>query len=203
MHSGLAVDRALAKAELVVAADGGAVAALNLGYVPAFVVGDLDSLSRAAVLDLQQRGSKIVQAPVEKDETDTELAIELARQQGATHITLLAALGGARFDHTFANLLLLAGYPDTPIDIADGNARGWLVRGPGEATIEGKQGDLLSLFPLLASARGVRTENLYYPLHGETLHFGRPRGISNVLLSEQASVGLDDGLLLLIHLSIP
>jgi thiamine pyrophosphokinase len=116
---------------------------------------------------------------------------------------LLGALGGARFDHTFANLLLLASYPDTPIDIADGNARGWLLRGPARTPIEGRQGDLLSLFPLLASASGVHTENLYYPLRGETLRFGRPRGISNVLLGEQASVGLDEGLLLLIHLSIP
>lgn len=203
VHSGSAVKQALARARMVVAADSGAMAALDLGYVPNVVVGDLDSLPRAALEDLQRRGSRIVQAPVEKDETDTELAIDLALKQGATHITLLGALGGERFDHTIANVLLLAGYPDTPIDIADGNARGWLLRGPGAALIEGKQGDLLSLFPLLASAAGVRTENLYYPLHGETLRFGRPRGISNILLGEHARVALDEGLLLVIHLSIP
>lgn len=203
VQGGSAVERALARAELVIAADSGAMTALELEYVPAFVVGDLDSLSQAAIADLKRRGSKIAQAPAEKDETDTELAIELALKQGATSITLLGALGGDRFDHTIANFLLLAGYPDTPIEIADGNARGWLLRGPGETSIEGKQGDMLSLFPLMASARGVRTENLYYPLRGETLRFGRPRGISNVLLSEQARVVLDEGLLLVIHLSVP
>ncbi len=202
VQGGSAVEQALARAEVVIAADGGATTALELGYVPAFVVGDLDSLSQAALVDLEQRGSKIVQAPVEKNETDTELAIELALKQGATGITLLGALGGERFDHTIANILLLAGYPDTPIDIADGNARAWLLRGPGETSIEGKQGDTLSLFPLMNSAEGVRTENLYYPLRGETLRFGRPRGISNILLGEQARVGLDEGLLLIVHLSV-
>src|SRR5579883_43638 len=202
VQRGSAVERALAKAEMVIAADSGAMAALELGYVPAFVVGDFDSLSQTAFADLERRGSRIVRAPTEKNETDTELAVELALTQGATHITLLGALGGERFDHTLANLLLLAGYPDRPIDIVDGNACGWLLRGPGEALIEGKRGDLLSLFPLTASAEGVRTENLYYPLRGETLRFGRPRGISNVLLGKRARVALDEGLLLVIHLAI-
>jgi thiamine pyrophosphokinase len=201
VQAGSAVEQALAKAEMVIAADSGAMAALELGYVPAFVVGDCDSLSQAALADLERRGSSIVQAPTEKDETDTELAIELALKQGATHITLLGALGGERFDHTLANILLLAGYPDRPIDIVDGNVRGWLLHGPGETLIEGKRGDLLSLFPLTASAEGVRTENLYYPLHGEPLRFGRPRGISNVLLGERARVALDEGLLLVFHLA--
>jgi thiamine pyrophosphokinase len=202
LQSGSAVAQALAESEMVVAADGGALAALERGCVPAFVVGDGDSLPPATLTDLRQRGSRIVLAPVEKDETDTELAIELALQQGATRITILGALGGERFDHTIANLLLLTSYPGMRIEIADGNARSWLLCGPGTALIEGKQGDLLSLFPLMASARGVRTEHLFYPLHGETLHFGRPRGISNVLLGKQASVALDEGLLLIVHLSI-
>jgi len=202
LQKGCAVAQALAESELVVAADSGALAAIEQGYVPAFIVGDGDSLPPATLADLQGQGSRIVPAPIEKDETDTELAIELALQQGATRITVLGALGGERFDHSIANLLLLTSYPDTHIEIADGNARGWLLRGPGTALIEGKQGDLLSLFPLMASARGVHTTQLFYPLQGETLHFGRPRGISNVLLGTQASVALDEGLLLIVHLSI-
>jgi thiamine pyrophosphokinase len=202
VQSGSAVTQALIESKMVIAADGGALAALERGFVPAFVVGDGDSLPLATLTDLQRRGSRIVPAQVEKDETDTELAIELALQQGATRITVLGALGGERFDHTIANLLLLTSYPGTQIEIADGNARGWLLRGPDIALIEGKQGDLLSLFPLMASAKGVRSEHLFYPLHGETLYFGRPRGISNVLLGTQATVALDEGLLLIVHLSI-
>lgn len=198
IQPGSAVERALTEGGLVIAADSGASAALELGYEPAFVVGDLDSLSQTARTQLEALGCTIVRAPVEKDETDTELAIEKALELGANRITLLGALGGSRFEHTIANILLLADYT-TPIEIVDGNTRGWLLRGPGEALIQGKEGDLLSLFPLTASAEGVRCENLYYPLRGETLRFGRPRGISNVLQGQQARVALTQGLLLIIH----
>jgi thiamine pyrophosphokinase len=51
-------------------------------------------------------------------------------------------------------------------------------------------------------ARGIRTQHLYYPLQGETLHFGKPRGISNVLTEEQAEVSLEQGLLLVIHTEV-
>lgn len=202
VREGSAVKKALAESELVIAADSGASTALALGYTPAFVVGDLNSLSPEAREELERLGSQIVQAQVEKDETDTELAIEVALQQGASRITLLGALGGERFEHTIANILLLAGFATTPIDLVDGNTRGWLLCGPGEALIEGNSGDLLSLFPLMTAAQGVWTEHLYYPLRGETLRFGRPRGISNVLLEEQASVSLSQGLLLIVHTAV-
>ena len=199
VQDGPAVAEALAAGELIIAADSGAQTALERGYIPAFVVGDLDSLSREVLADLQARGSQVMPAPVEKNETDTELAIELALRQGATRISLLGGLGGERFEHTFANLLLLAAYDDTLLEIVDGPSRGWLLRGPGQTQIAGHPGDLLSLFPLMASAEGVSTEELYYPLRNETLQFGRPRGISNVLLSESATVSLEKGMLLVIH----
>jgi thiamine pyrophosphokinase len=202
IQAGSAVQTALAEGELVIAADSAAASALALGYVPAFVVGDFDSLEPTTRTKLEHLGAHFADAPVEKDETDTELALELALAQGATRITLLGALGGARFEHSIANLLLLAGFPSVDLELVDGNSRSWLLAGPGETEISGKEGDLLSLFPLMASATGVRTEHLYYSLHNETLHFGRPRGISNVLLGSQAKVALSEGLLLIVHTAI-
>jgi thiamine pyrophosphokinase len=202
VREGSAVTKALEVGELVIAADSGAESALALGKVPAFVVGDFDSLDDKTLMELERLGCQSLQAPVEKDETDTELAIDVALAQGASRIILLGALGGARFEHTIANILLLAAFETIPIEIVDGNARGWLLRGPGEATIEGRAGDLLSLFPLTASAEGVRTENLHYPLRNETLRFGRPRGISNILLGEQARVALSEGLLFIVHTQV-
>jgi thiamine pyrophosphokinase len=199
IQDGLAVDQALTSGELVIAADRGAQYALARGYVPSFIVGDLDSLSQETLKHLEQAGSQVVSVSEEKDETDTELAIDLALRLGATRITLLGALGGERFEHTFANLLLLAAYETVRLDIVDSNSRGWLLRGPGETQIEGQAGDLLSLIPLMASAEGVSTENLFYPLHAEKLSFGRPRGVSNVLMGEQAAVSLRKGLLLIVH----
>jgi len=83
--------------------------------------------------------------------------------------------------------------------IIDGPSVCWLLRGPDTTTIDGQADDLLSLFPLAGDATGVHTQGLYYPLHGETLRFGKPRGVSNKLIGERAEVSLESGMLLVIH----
>lgn len=199
---GRALQQAIASSELIIAADKGAAAALHYGLTPTIVVGDLDSIPKATLQQLRTTNSQIIQAPVEKDETDTELAITIAIEHGATSITLLGALGGARFDHTIANILLLADIDSVPMRIIDGPTSCWLLRGPTSSSITGNVGDLLSLFPLTNDATNVSTHGLYYPLHNDTLHFGKPRGVSNSLTQEQASVSLTSGLLLVIHTDI-
>ena len=202
LRQGKAVDAAIAQADRIIAADSGAAMALSYGRIPATVVGDFDSLDASLQQHLRQQGSQFIQAAVEKNETDTELAMQVAIEQGATAITLLGALGGARFDHVMANILLLAAVETVPIRIIDGPSTCWLLRGPGHTTISGRSGDLLSLLPLTSEATGVRTRNLYYPLCGETLYFGKPRGVSNVLTQAHAEVSLEKGLLLIIHTDI-
>ena len=199
VQPGEAVAAAIASADLVIAADSGAATALHYGCTPAIIVGDFDSLDAPRLQELKMRGSRIVQVAVEKNETDTELAVQAAIEEGASTITLLGGLGGERFDHTMANILLLAGFEVVPLRIVDGPAICWLLRGQGQVVINGQAGDLLSLLPLTGDATGVRTTGLYYPLRGETLHFGKPRGVSNVLEQEQAWVSLESGLLLIIH----
>jgi len=199
VRAGKAVDAVIAQADRIIAADGGAAAALRYGRVPAAVVGDFDSLDDRVQQQLREQGSQFIQAAVEKNETDTELALQVAIEQGASVITLLGAIGGARFDHTMANILLLAGFETIPIRIIDGPSSCWLLRGPGLTTISGHVGDLLSLLPLTLEASDIRTTGLYYPLHGETLYFGKPRGVSNVLTGESARVSLERGMLLIIH----
>ena len=199
VQPGKAVQAALASAELIIAADSGAATALDMGYLPAIVVGDFDSLAPLPLQQLETRGSQIIRVAAEKDETDSELAVQTAIERGADSITMLGALGGERFDHTMANVLLLAGFESPPMCIVDGSSVCWLLRGPGSETIVGSPGDLLSLIPLTTAATGVRTSGLYYPLDGGTLRFGKPRGVSNVLTSERATVSLESGLLLIIH----
>lgn len=202
LRPGKAVNDAIASADLILAADIGAATALQYGLTPAIIVGDFDSLATLPLQHLQEQGSQLIRAPFEKDETDTELAVDAAIERGATSITLLGALGGPRFDHTIANVMLLAGYEKLPIRIVDGPAVCWLLRGPGNSSIAGHPGDFLSLIPLTSDATRVRTSGLYYPLHGETLYFGKTRGVSNVLTREQAEVYLEHGLLLIIHTDV-
>ncbi len=199
LRPGKAFYAAINSADMFIAADNGAATALQYGCTPRIVVGDFDSLDEFLLEDLGKRGSEIRRAAVEKDETDTELAVQVAIDEGATRITLVGALGGARFDHTMANILLLAGIEGVPITLVDGPSMCWLVRGPGSSAIDGQVGDLVSLLPLTSDASGVRTKGLYYALKGETLSFGKPRGVSNVLIEEHAEVSVEGGVLLVIY----
>src|SRR6266700_7218787 len=198
LRPGKAVDAAIAQADYVIAADGGAATALSYSCTPSIVVGDFDSLDPTLQEQLREQGIHLIQAAIEKNETDTELAVQVAIERGARAITLLGALGGERFDHTMANILLLADIETVPAKIVDGPSTCWLLRGPGSSFINGQKGDLLSLLPLTGEATGVRTKGLYYPLHGETLRFGKPRGVSNVLTQEHAEVSLVGGMLLVV-----
>ena len=202
LRPGKAFYAAIGSADLFIAADSGAKTALNYGCTPRIVVGDFDSLDELLLEDLGKRGSEIRRAAIEKDETDTELAVQVAIEEGATRITLAGALGGARFDHTMANILLLAGFEGVPITLVDGPSLCWLVRGPGSSAIDGQVGDLVSLLPLIGDASGIGTKGLHYALKGEALAFGKPRGVSNVLIEEHAEVSVEDGMLLVIYTDV-
>ena len=183
----------------ILCADGGALNALKYGMKPQTIIGDFDSLGAAQVEEHRAAGAEICRFPLEKDETDLELALRWAVDQGARAIVVLGALGG-RFDQTLANVYLLAlpGLRDIPIELVDGDEHIRLLR-PGRHSIAGRSGDTISLLPMGGRADGISTDNLKYPLRDESLEFGPARGISNVMLSDSASLNLHSGMLLLIH----
>jgi thiamine pyrophosphokinase len=198
-----------AEVGLVVAADGGARAAVELGLRIDAVVGDLDSLGEAAADELALTGTRIVRAAAEKDETDTELAILAAVTRDAARITLVAALGGTRLDHALANVALLAhpALAGRSTVLVDAGARLSLVAAPGidggpvERRLPGPPGALISLLPFGGDATGVTTAGLRYPLADEDLPFGSPRGISNVRVGPVAAVLVRRGRLLVVEVA--
>ncbi len=56
--------------------------------------------------------------PAEKDQTDTDIALEWALEQQATKIRLFGATGG-RLDHLFGNVQLLFKGKDGQIELID------------------------------------------------------------------------------------
>jgi thiamine pyrophosphokinase len=192
------IHRQIRADDTIICADGGALHALAMGLQPALVVGDMDSLPSHLIKRLKDGGAQFLRFPVEKDQSDLELALERAVEMAPAEILLLAALGGERLDQAFGNLMLLtiplrAGIP---AQIIDERHRVFLV--DSEITLQGSPGEIVSLFPLTAAVYGVKTEGLKYPLCGETLYFASTRGLSNVFSGASARVSTVSGLLLVI-----
>ena len=190
--------------DFVVAADGGAFALERWKVLPHLVVGDMDSLGDAGVERYARQGIPVAKYPATKDESDLELAVAQAIAAGATEVVLLGALRGERLDHEAANLLLLAdpGYDGVRIEARRGNLRIRAVRGKGSLALAGPVGALVTLLPVNGDADRVTTEGLRYPLRGETLRFGRARGLSNEVASLPATVTLDKGTLLVFETAL-
>jgi thiamine pyrophosphokinase len=186
--------------DFLVAADGGLHHLQALGLCPHVLIGDLDSIGPAEAEAVLAAGGRVERFPARKDQTDLELAVRLARAEGATDLLIFGALGG-RWDQTLANLLLLA-HPDfrsIHLRLMDGNQQIYLIQ--QETVIEGRPGDTVSLISLQGDAHGITTRGLEYPLQRGSLSFGSTLGVSNVLVDSQGVVAVEDGLVACIVIS--
>lgn len=200
VNDGPMVRRALEDSSdaLIIAADGGARVAGTYGLPVQAVIGDMDSLSPAELAALALH-AEVLRYPEEKNETDLELALIYAVEHGATWIRIVGAVGD-RLDQTLSNVYLMA-LPvlrGCDVRMVAGKQETWLIE-TGTHTIEGAAGDTVSLIPLSGTARGLRTDGLYYPLRDEALFFGPARGVSNVMRGARATVTLREGALLVVH----
>ena len=197
LHNTEAARAALHPDDVILAADGGAKYCRALNLMPRAIIGDLDSISPADLEEFTHKGARILKYPKRKDETDLELAIDLAIAEGAGEIILFGALGG-RWDQTLANLLIpaLDKFSSTPIRLMDGAQEIALLRGGSTLRWRGLAGATISLIPIGGEARGVTTHGLEYALNEGVLKLGSTLGVSNVIVSEEAEVHLKNGLLI-------
>ena len=193
--------------DLVIAAAGGLGRVAALGLEASLLVGDLDSIDPAVLARAEAAGLPIRRAPVDKDESDAELALLEAVARGATHVTMLGAFGGRRLDHALANLWLLAhpSLAETEVVLLDAASRVSLLVAPDSAgepvsrALSGPVGALVSLLPFGGEVHGITTVGLRYPLADEPLVVGPARGLSNVRVAADASVTVRAGRLLVVE----
>lgn len=191
----------LAAAALVLAADGGVKHLYRLGWRPAVVIGDMDSLGQVERVWLASAEPPLFRTyPVDKDQTDLELALAYVLAQTDDNDILIAGALGGRIDHQLANVLLLARPELTGrhVRLIDAGLTLELL-GPGAHTLPGAPGDLLTLLPLVGDAHVSQTEGLRWPLRDEWLRLGEARGVSNVVSAENISLTVQVGRLLAIH----
>ena len=185
--------RVAGRADLIVAADGGARYALEAGVVPDLVVGDMDSLGEDLALEVERRGASLERHPVRKDKMDGQLAVLAARERGATAADLLCA-GGGRLGALFAvpHILLAAERIGLRSTVVADWGRMFVVEA-GYRTVEGEPQDSISIFPLSGPATGVTLEGMEYPLENAILEPGDTLGFHNELIGREAKVSVEEG----------
>lgn len=184
----------------VVAADSGLDTAETLGLGVDVVVGDMDSVSAAALRRAEATGTRIDRHPADKDATDLELALGAALDLGSDEIIILGGHGG-RLDHLLGNALLLASprFVDRNIRWQIGSVTVTAGRPSRTTDIAGAPGDRVSLLPVGGPATGIVTTGLAWALEGEDLAPGSTRGISNEMADAFATIDLAAGVVLIIH----
>jgi thiamine pyrophosphokinase len=183
----------LPAADMVIAADVGFDNARDLGIHVDLLVGDLDSASPGAAHQAQA----VERHPVDKDETDLELALAAALNAGMESVTVIGTIGG-RADHALGNLLVVAAdrWADLRIHLRIDGTRAWVVRDRVE--VHGTVDDLVSLLAVGGQATGVTTTGLAWPLSNGVLEPGAGLGMSNRLAGPTATVEVGTGTVLVI-----
>ncbi len=180
----------LPKGAYVICADGGYRHMKTLGLRADILIGDMDSVGEETEPDT------VLRYPVRKDFTDGEIAVNYALEKGFSEIVMVGFVG-TRMDHTLTNIFLLK-------KIKEQGKNGCVIDAHNEIycsadiTLGGKKGDIVSIIPVGGDVDGVTTEGLEYPLCGETLEFGKGRGVSNVMTGERCRITVENGTALII-----
>lgn len=187
--------------DTVIAVDGGLEAMERLKLEPDVVVGDFDTV-RPEVLE-QYRAKKGIaweQHKPEKDETDTELALNTAMELGCSDLVVLGATGG-RMDHAIGNIHLLYAclLKGVHACMVDEKNRISILNGKTVFHADHVWGKYISFLPLTENVRKITLEGFKYPLFEKDITIGTSLCISNELASETGVITFSDGILICVE----
>ncbi|MBR6987028.1 MAG: thiamine diphosphokinase [Clostridiales bacterium] len=168
---------------VIICCDGGADFLARFGIVPDMVVGDMDSITPEGLEFIAKNNIFTERYPVEKDWTDTEIALGKAGEDA--QIILVCPLAG-RIDHVIANLSLVLKMKSQgrDIKITDGITTCYPLCGEDSVVIDVSSFDepvAVSLIPwnFTEPVKGVTTKGLYYPLEDKNIEAGSSYTFSN------------------------
>ena len=177
-------------ADFILAADGGANAALKAGVYPHAIIGDFDSVSSASRRKLAKAQWIFVD---NQNNTDLQKALDYLLQHKCKKCTLVG-FGGGRVDFSLGNMLTLYPYA-RKLDIT-WVGDGWKVYPVYKRkSFSARIGTRVSLLPLVP-CRNVSLSGLKYPLKNARLPLGTTRTLSNETSRTRFTVSLSGGVLL-------
>lgn len=164
----------------------------SLGLKADLYIGDFDSAQKP------ETETETLVYPVEKDDTDTLLAVKEGIKRGCKSFLIFGGTGG-RFDHTFANIqtLMYAERHGASAALVDSENFMFILKND-TAYIEKNPGEKVSIFSFEQAAHGVSLEGFYYPLQNADLYNHFPVGTSNYIVKDKGKVTVKKGTLLIV-----
>lgn len=183
------------KIDKIIAVDGGANKARKVELLPDIIIGDLDSISEQNKNYYSQNNVELLKFPVEKDQTDSEIAVDYCLENDIEKIYLTAALGG-RVDQQLANLNLLEYINQLKLEAVIISKKVEIALIKSSHRFLDKKGYRLSLIPQSKIVKKVSIKGCKYNLEKQDIKRSESRGISNLIENTEAEVTVESGLLI-------
>lgn len=185
---------------ILVAVDGALNVVREAGLVPDYIVGDFDTVDEELLSHYDR--SRIFRHQPEKDQTDTELAVDIAIKEGAGEISFLGATG-TRLDHSLANLFLLQQLLEYQVHgtVYDEYNKLYLKNKGFTIRKSEAYGDYVSLLPLTDNVTGVTLTGFKYPVTDRIFYRKYTLGVSNEITQEEAAVEFNKGIFIVVESS--
>ncbi len=177
--------------DIVIAADLGIINAQKFNIEPDYIIGDFDSLGYTPT------NCNTIIHPVEKDDTDTMLAVKLGFKKGYENFRVFGGIGG-RLDHTFANIQTASYIAENDGSaVFFGNKESFSVIKNTKITFSKEYKGNISIFAL-EDCKNVNINGLYYELEDGSLSTNFPLGMSNKFNNQKSTISVEKGKLLII-----
>jgi len=187
---------------IFIGADRGALYLLERGIIPNEAVGDFDSVTRSEYNMIIEAVETVGQYRSEKDETDTELAVERALGYGPDEIILTGVTGG-RLDHTEAALHLLyrlqIDNPTIVFKIQNHLNELSLLLPTIHELKRNPRYPYVSFFPFGGTVKGLTLTGFKYETVDATLETGMTKFTSNELATRSCTISFLEGICLMVR----
>lgn len=167
----------------------------KLNILPKILIGDFDSANKISLDWTKKNKIPIERHPVEKDFTDTQLAINFAERSEENFSAVMTGVFGGRVDHLFSNIFTCAN-STKKFFLADDEEIVFYMNGGESAEIHFEKNPLaVSLLPISKICEGVTTKNLHWELENSTLKQNFPNAVSNRVESNEIKISVERGTL--------
>ncbi|MGI2327233.1 thiamine diphosphokinase [Planococcus sp. YIM B11945] len=164
--------------------DAGTVTLLNKGITPIAAVGDFDSVSAEELKEIERLFPDLDRAAAEKDETDTELALEKAMEFQPDAVIITGVTGG-RLDHYMSALHAIYSFqkkfPDIHFLLVNRQNRIRFLNAGSHTVEPNERYRYISFYPFAEKVEGLLLSGFKYEVADESIEFGSTRFISNEL----------------------